>query len=725
MPLTFSNTPSFSSGGLFSSRTNWLLDPPQFSQLSSINANTAVFPRRTISGTIRDYQRSAVYDLNYEDFILRVTVNQDPNSPQLIAPAVGFGFSGLDRNINSDQDLVINEQFDYQFATLLPEGRYYSEYVFSVYATNRATAQEELIDTIIVPIEFNRVGASVNVIDPQRIVLSYVINSGGSPGVFEVIAARVNNDTRWRIVQNDQFGVAITNSTINSLNPNNIIARDDETVTITPTSFWDNQPVGLYQRALNIFFETTDEIRGIGIDLHVFDNAGIFLSRSFLEYTAFVPNDAPSQVVEITATGSFTITAPPWIDLSHSSGTTFLSLTVRPIPVINFSAGIFRDEIVITMGGIVRVIPVTLVVYDGLRGSVNRDGLNFTNDGNTLQLDGWDANHYMRIITSGLIYGDGNEPLRVDHTSIQPFFEGSAIHEPGKNVAKFFRLPELIPTALTQSTGTVVSGIYPRVSNITFDLKIINRQSGAVMYDRMLRNTQWMKGITPPRSVDKRGVLQYNDQVSRITTAGRYAYNYYAESPTTIDVMCNGELHATFSTTGGITPSGYLVIYGDEFEEGDTIDIRLNYVTDIGDVLYISQFIVIHPATVHSCHLLFIDAYNDYQVMQFTGKLKGSHEYERVSNTRVENNVDLIDHLLVTRNDQVIASTGFISKEQLPVVDQLQRGLKAWLMIDGREPLPVIVNNKGVSGVDPDRFLYAYEIELTINRKVDDQFYQL
>ena len=711
--IGYSSSPGYSSGAGAPAVQDWYINPERLLVVSSVN-DANPLARQTIGGYFKDYTQSS-FASSHDSFVARAIVLQDVRSPQLILPIVGSAASGLDRDLNDPDSLFFFELLDLRFVELLPAGSYIGGYRYEIYANNLVTQQEELIDSRTVEIELQRVGDFVNVLNPSRVNLAYLRGVGDLGGqTIRVIAARTFNEAVWLVRPVGIFNVSITNSTV--LNDGSIGTNFDQDLTVATTSSWETVAAGVHFRVLNISFVTADEYRGLGVNVHVFDTPGIMVSRKRMEFTSIVPDTAAAQTVDIVATGAFTIVAPPWLQVSDTDGNISLVLSARPIDVSNFSGGSFQEDIIITMGNIERRIVVVLTVLDRLDSSVETDGINFTGDLGAFKVSGFDTDHYLAVRLAGTVYDQENTSGDVSHSATIPFVGSSAIYRPGRVidtlVPGYFSLAGNVLE--DPSSGNEVQQ-YPNVATFSFYLRVVHRASGSTVFERNIANTRWLRGIMPYRKLGVPAApLALNQNVSRLDASGRFLFNTYSNAGGVVSIYLNGGFQRDIPITGGSSPSSRILVLGSDYLEGDRVELRQE-VQRNGQVVAVSDFVVIYPQQERSCHVVYTTMFNTIEVMQLCGEIKGAIGYDRRTDLLLSNEVEISRHVDITHQTELVLNTGFIPRDQIPQVHRINKSLRAWLIYGDLDPIEISVQTADMVSYDSELFKYEYDIKCVTN----------
>ena len=708
---------SNSSGGGGAAFQDWYFEVTEIRRVYSVSANQLPGDA-DINGTIKDFAASTWTD-THEDFVLRVRVEQDPDSPSLIDPTFGFGATGADRDLSIGGS-GIQEVFEYAFARILPPGTYTSFYHFEVFATNKITVEQEFIESRSVTIIFERVGEEFSVLDPRNFDLVYLKGTGAlnSQDVQVIPSTREDSNPRWFTIIWPLFDVVITNANNDG---QTILAHGDQVMTVTPNGQWEFEPAGFKQEIIELIFQDSDERLGVGVGVQVFDAPGIDTDKDLIVFLSLVPSTAARQELRITATGQFTITAPAWLQLTASQGEFVLDLGVEPISVDNFTAGEYRGDIVITMGAITHTVQVVHTVQDQLGGTLKREGINFTLDGGDLVMSGYGSNHYMQVQFLGLTYDQDGSARQIVHRSIVPFVNDRAVYVPGLVVDQFMGKLDELPSDLELITSSTV--YYPKITKLDLVVKVINRLSRSTVVERLLSGTKWVCGNSPKLGYEfKRGFLEYDAGVARITPKGFFIANMFNESAGTVQVRLNGTEERSIALAGGDSPAARAVINGADYLPGDRIELRVD--TSSASVQrHVSQHVIIMPEQRRSCHIIYVTDYNTVESMQLTGAVRASIGYDRRTNILLRNNVEIAHHVDVLGTHKLLINTGYIPQKQVAMVHRLNRAKRKWLLFDGLGPIELSNSTQEMVSYDSEEFLYDYEIECRINHKNNAQVY--
>jgi hypothetical protein len=720
--VSFSSTPGFTAGSSQPIIREWYL-PGVFQQFSSVNSN-ATPPRLQIVGYIKDYTRSS-FARSHSDFKVRVRVVQDVDALSLIVPFAGDAVDGLFRDITDPTDLEVLEDISFAAVSILPAGIYEATYIWEVHATNLTTSNVEIIDTRSVPVFLLRMGETGNVITPNKVQLVYLKNTGSlNTQTLNVVAVSRDNSADWSVTAPAaSFNITVPNSVIVPGTSPIYNTSGDNSISIAAASSWATFNAGRYDRIVPVNFEWANRVSGFEVTVSVFDAPGILTSADSLSFVSVVPENAPAQVLEITGTASFTITGPPWLQLSASSGQNVLDLIVEPIDVANFSGGSFTGDIVITMGAIVKTVSVTFTVLDQLSYSFSTDLLNFTLDADTLQVSGFNEDRYMKVITSGYVYNADDVRERIFHEAIIPFLNSKAVYQPGYIIDQFIPNYYVLDGHAVDNFTQPRVERYPNAASIRFNIQVINRLTGVIELNRSLNDILFIRGYLPSASLNVPGApLSLSVNVARIDSRGRYIFNAYDNAPSQVELYKNETLQDVFVMGGSDAPAGRIVIMGSDYLLGDRIELRQTHTVD-GAAVTVSDYVIIYPDQEHSCHISYTTDYNTIEMIQLCGSLSASIGYDRRTNLLVKNRVELSKHVDVIKKTELLINTGYIPRDQIPMIDRLNSALRTWLIYDGLDPIEISISTPDMVSYDAQRFLYDYEIKCVTNPDNDAQIH--
>lgn len=706
-------TSSPSSGGGGVAIQDWYLPPVEPVQ-SSINSNSTANVFINYSGTIKDFS-STSFDNSHTNFILRLTVVQDVNSPGLLV--LQSGMAGNDVNINEGEPLDFTQLFNLSAVTILPVGVYVSLLRFSVYATNNVTNQEDLLEVRDVPVELQRVGDQLSSISRRNLDLVYLKNSGPlNTESVNVVAARVNNEADWLVTEVSELDISVTNG--NPIGQNTIAVSLDQVLSVAANSVLNTYIAGVYQRVIPIQFIDSNEFLGIEVTIRSFDGPGIITDKDSLVFQSLLPDTAVAQILEISATGAFTVVGPAWLILSENTGNPHKAISIQPVDVANFSGGTYQGDIIITHGAVTKTISVTHIVLDQLSGTMNLDGYNFTKDQGTIVYSGYNSDHYLEVHYFGVAYDQDGLEIPVSQVFVVPFVNNKATFIPGNTIDRL--IPEItsVENILDDIEYQAIElNRYSRAARLNFSLKVINKITGDIVVERDILNTTWVRGIIPKVSLPfVQGFLSYQKDLVRLDSEGFFISNFFTTVPSTVHVYVNGTLNGSLAFAGGDSPSARAVLYGKDYLPGDTIELVMEF-DDNGITVKRSQTVVIYPKQRRSCHIIYATTYNTYEAIQLTGAVAATLGINRRTNVLLKNDVEVAHHVDVLGTEEITINTGYIPRDMVYQIAKLNMAKRAWLIYPGLDPIELSNTTSEMKTFDSEQFLYDYEVTCKINRK--------
>jgi hypothetical protein len=390
------------------------------------------------------------------------------------------------------------------------------------------------------------------------------------------------------------------------------------------------------------------------------------------------------------------------------------------------SEGVFEGFISVLSDGVVYNINVKLSVFGQLQTTVDSDNINFTKDLAYFSINSpiyVSSLFYMQVRTYGMVYDLDGNAIEIDHTNKVPFFKNQARFVPGTTIDKVIPLyDQLVGNLLLQPDPLIdyPREYYARVAVMSFDVAVFNRSLDTAVFQTTVRNIKWLKGTRPLNNVYNRAPLVYDKKVARIDDLGFYIYNYFSQEASSIVLLKNNVFLTEIATRGGDYPTGRILIKGKDFEPGDVIEIKA---TDLLTRTAASEFLLIYPLEEYTYHVAYLTEYNTIDVIQCRGEMASKSAYERRGNKILRDGVDVIKHVDVNRDDNLVINTGFIPQDQIVMVDMLKRSIRSWLIFPDMPPIEMAVISTELAGYDSEKFLYEYELEVQLNRKVDAQIH--
>ena len=728
MPYNIPSGSQFNSSGVALARSqNWAFNPPSIDVISSLHILQAQPAAVTLSVSIRDMLASSLAT-THSDFNLGITLVQDADALDL------FALSSSTHTISSpillDAAVLLSMQLEVAFVdpTILLEGRYSGYIRFSITATNNSTSIVEEVDLRDYSLNLERTGSTTNLLTPRTVNMAY-IQGGVSPVLdFDIIPAAAASGSLGYVLSH-QGDTVVTLAGTSTSNPPFTLITGDGAVSGTlalDTTIWDSKSLGIHDTVINAIFPDWNVILGMDVNVAVFNAPGAIVTPDVLEFSTLVPDNPQEKFIDIFSTNGFTVTAPPWILLSQSSGADSARIGIMPIDVTNFIQGTYQGMVVITASGNIYEVEVIYQVNDQLETTIDLMDVNFTKDNLYLQVNGYDFNHFLQVESTIKTYDiAGTEFVTTDIVRV-PFFNSSARYDVGAFIHEsmsWIKDPQAAALGVLDPLSAPARGSYQKLGFVDFNLKVIDRRNQTVRFIRNLNGTKWAPGRSPFNDSNGYHFQNFNDAVARITTEGFGIINIFSKEASSLVLFKNNVEIDSFVLNGGDLPSSRLLIYGGNYLPGDIIKAQINYGTPAIPQL-LEKFFVVYPKTDYSCHFLFRTSYNTLEILQCTGKILGFVEYSRQSNTVLKNGVDIINHIQTNRVDPLKVNTGFIPEDQRYMLDVFKRSLAVWLVVPQyTQPIPVSIESTELSHSDNDRFLHAYDCEFKINRDIDEQIY--
>jgi|GEM_PF-2730543 len=732
MPLNFFfGIPRFSAVSTRPFIRNWLFTPDAVAVTSSIPSSSFTPPPQSITVQVRNYAQTP-FAATHSNFSLSVTVdNSGIQGDVLSVTSPSHNIAAPIPVVPALQPLQIVAAFN--DVSVILEGVYLLFINFTVSAMNEGSGLVEVIEQRAVQVTFNRVGSSINVLVPRTINLAYLKGTNNTPTevhAFDVFPAAFSGIMNWNLTHGPNLAVSIPGVAISlPLGGSRVNGTGVQAGTVSPTLLWEQRPAGTYSEIIQVYFNIWQATLGIAVNVAVFDLPGATVSPSLFEFRTTAPANPAAQFLDIFATGAVVLTAPPWLLVVSAGGANSTRYEVRPIDVGNFSRGQFNGDIVVTIGSQILTVPVFYQVNDDLITNLETALPNFTLDKKFVAVGGYDQNHLLQVTTTGLSYTMAGNTIPFSDVQRVPFFDFNARYVLGKLINQAMYVPTaadvLLPQLLTlfNTPGVAAALDYVAYTVTDINMKVIDRRTNVTAYERSLSSIKWVPGTSPLNRVDNRGVLSFQPRVSRITTQGVHFFNVFNFVTGAVVVHTNGVETAAYTISGDQIPFKRITINGASYLEGDRVSVSVNYVDGAGLAQSIREFVLIYPETERSLHIAFITPYHTCELLECTGQLLSGSAYQRRSNTVLRDDVSIVQHVDVNRDDQLMLQTGVIPADQRVTVDLLKRSLRAWLIhpVDG--VIEISVTSAELAHSDTELFLHMYDLEFTINRSTDAQIH--
>lgn len=741
--LTFDSNPQFSP----SSNNQPNVQDWAFSPLSPINVSHVIgesLPADDdITCTIKDYLAENT-NPDYEFYVKHIVTQQNPqqNLPDMIAlsgninDATGDGF--LLTSANLEQVVTVS----FQNLQLVPEGNYGNVIGFQVYRKNTATSEIVLHDVRFFQINIAVANGDPFSITPGNLTFVYVDGTGTNAAQSLEITATGAFSIYVKSYLTLSGGNLVDEGIVEYWLPGpgttkKYTGTNSQTVSIDANSALDEFDQGYYNSQLK--YDNGTLFQTLDIQTIVFDTEETITTPESLEFSAVKGfTEAESQQLSIVSPYPFTISAPSWLNLSQSSGTYFLDIDVVPLLSENLSEGVYEGNIVITANSQDYLVPIVHTVVDSVDLGMVEDGINFTDDLDTITRIYNEQANQLVIILNMTTYDynslvERNKELRYKI----PMFNNKGEFYVGRTLKKlmaelislssidFENFQNLIPT-----DTLVFLRPYYKPAKVDLEITFLNTITEQGIANLRYNNLEFLKGRKPLKSFPRTAILNYHAEPLRVTPNSVALLNFYKTETHFFRIYKNGDFHEALPHSIITTHNVWLFKYAfRDYDPGDVVEIRI-YKTTSGPIPegyyddynnYVSQKYIVLPPGKRSYHVAWEDEYGVLDMMEFTGDIAFKMGYD---NNIIKDYKSFKESLRKTdskRTQNVVINTGFLLQENPKRLDSLLSSKRAWIMDKGNDPVALIPDTTVLNNYDSDQELYAFDVEFQINLNNDNK----
>lgn len=408
------------------------------------------------------------------------------------------------------------------------------------------------------------------------------------------------------------------------------------------------------------------------------------------------------QMIHLTRTDNYTVTAPANIGFESLNSSAGKKLKIFVLDPDAFGSGIFNLNLSIVYADATYIIQIIV------------------NVGNQFDL-GIDNSTVFTHSMKDLIFSTNNEGSYIDlvlsvvgsqknYNYQFPFFKGSAKKNIGKALSNFIDYAN----SSTLSVSAPILGTYNWERSYPlsyFNLSVKERKNDVDLLTFGKSNVPFVLGYKP-KIIDNKGILQHNS-FSRFTAKSFALVNVFSQTGV-FDYQIkknNVQVHSV------VQEFGYIKTIKVDFETYNAVagDI-FDFVLIIGNE-EIKKSFVIFPETLQSINLVYVDSFGLNSCLNFTGNTKSvnSQITMKLENYLKSNFLQLRKYV-EKEASSIFLNTGFILKSQSLEISELLKSAKAWIVIDDQNVLEVVPKTEKITEIDNDNYLYDYQIEFEINK---------
>jgi hypothetical protein len=516
----------------------------------------------------------------------------------------------------------------------------------------------------------------------------------------------------------------------------NYTGSGSQTILINLKSGIDNLEVGVHTNFIKLTGPNNIKFRPIF--LYIFSENSANIIPEGLEFMAIKNvEEAEPQNIQITCPGAISVSGPLWLTIFDANGDFANTSIIKPVLSNNLSAGVYEGFISVNANGIVYPVPVTYTITDNVSTGFIEDGINFTDDYNTisdfynqqefkvsLQLDVFSYNYESLFPDlTNLTYALGLFNNRAD------FFIGRSLNNIMAELEdlqsiNLGNLENFLPDDASNFVRT-----YYKPAQLDFRVEFVHQNDANLNEEFIYRNILFIKGRKPLKTFRNTAILNYHLEPLRVTPKSIALLNYYKTENHEVRIYRNGELELTF---GQFVFSDTLFarrLLFNNYTPGDVIEARIyrDLETDVSAIFYeneanyISQKYIVFPEGKQSYHIGWEDEYGCLDLMEFTGDIAFEMGYESNVIKGYKRFKEYLRKIDSRRSQDLSINTGFVLKENPKRLDSLVNSERAWLFSGSEDGIPLVPFTKGLPNYDSDRELYSYEIEFKINLNNDNK----
>ena len=706
-PLQIATLQTFNPGGGALYNTGVKLFPSSLSFKYKQGDNVPA--SKTVRVKIKNYPVDPLFS-NFEDFEVHLSIEGSKGQglqadflAATINGATTYELSGNSLSVTTVVGLVNLDVFD--------GGLYNANVVFEIMAKSKLGAIVQEVDRYQVPVTLTVISDTQSSVEPRSLVFEHVIGEP-MPTAKKLSLTNTGQFTLSGPKFYTFLGRSLTD--VSSATLTKVSGSGNAEIDVLISRAVEELGVGFHGRNINFFGEDTLAITVI-IKIAASRKITVSPSTLYFEATKGV-SEAADQILNVTSPIPYTITAPDWLFVYTQDD----RLVVDPVNTDSFAAGTYNGSIVLTSDeGSVTVSVVYKINPNGFT-DLEQLQMNFTNDSKKVNYASKKSATYIKTTYSGIYYDYDGSRKRFDHITDVPLFNGNGHFFPGVLIGSIMHSIAEIDNFLPSnwSSALLLPFDYYRSASVDMVLEERNLSDDAIVETVYLSDYLFQKGMSPTAFAQSVGVSN-TDSPLRVTVNSFAMFNFYRPSGShTIEVHKNGKLLQRVEHAAGFNGGYGMLLNFAEHKEGDMIQVKLSQ-ANVGS--YVRRYIVF-PEGKESYHIAWVTLNEQIELMEFTGALSIGSDYTSIENRVYKNLTDITEILEVRKAQRVKADTGWILKDNFPLVDSIARSRRAWLVIKGKY-IPMVAQTPKLSNFDSERALYAYELDFKINPEHDYKVY--
>lgn len=558
---------------------------------------------------------------------------------------------------------------------------------------------------------------------PQTVSLIHFFGNTPLP-YFDVTITGQN----WLLKRLDNFlipssssqDVTIEETQIGNQTAYKVIGSDTATVRWTLNEVFNEQQIPNALYAIGVFSSENVVAGGIPVMISTIGEGLFEVSPSVLNFNAIKDITEPEQLYIIAnAISPISVSWSPWLIVTQ--GTILINevetdvYLVRPIATSNMEAGIYEGQVMFsaTINNTQINIPVT--VNYNLGNFVTSPYLNnrfaFTLDNKGYEFNTLNENTYFQI-EALISYYDffSNEEKQIIIPKKLPLFKKKGQLFMGKLIHKIL------------ARFNTPNENYFQCKAAKLRLSLTEKDSQGNEYNTGIIEQVFLPGISD-NVMGKKAFLDYNPNTIGITKNGFYFLNMsLPEGVFGLKVYKNEELINEESIAALQEGLYTKKIKFNSFTPGDRIDYYLVNNTSGRDFITLKKFVIM-PDGRYSNFIYWENEFLLQSVLECTGSLALTSDYESNNQKLFKNLVEVIEILETKKTDRFEINTGWMIQNADVTIDSLMRAKRVWVFNKTNELIELRPLVKSQPKFDSERALISFDLEFTINRSKDEKTY--
>jgi len=420
-------------------------------------------------------------------------------------------------------------------------------------------------------------------------------------------------------------------------------------------------------------------------------------------------------------------TAPDFLKVDLiSTDNGFKTFTIKPVESKNLSPGTYNGEVAFTSG--TSVIKTT-VKYDlqGLYNSNYHRAYHFTQDSEILEMVKaiQEETTFLRLKLDLKFYSFDGKETKIDDRELDYFFFESKVEfDPGQLIHEMFKHYENSPNERFSELNKS-SGVFPQYqfASIYFEVSEIDFSTLEVKNSYVIPTQYYIKGRRPVFWTENILLTHRESNVTRITKNSLISFNFVKYAGGNLVLKLNDQIIDLPNTTDEdeIPQSPDVRIFGGIIKASDIKNLK-EY--DLLELSFNNQklYYQVEEEGINSINVFYVNQWNLLDSFELTGEFTIDTDYERVTTNSFSKWVETTKTLHTGKTQKFKISSGYISLENVRVLDEIMMSKKVFLVINGftyeARPISSKLNNQTSKNNLVDR-----QLEFELKNKTNDSFY--